>query len=118
MDSHTGLKTRKAVLGTPGARGRPEIHRTESRVFMGPRMTGAPLTPRGPPGWTGPRSVFHHPAPFPRKLPRSHPTQSSPGAPLGDHLHTANPQATHPTSLSLTRTPSLPVLLLKNWQNS
>ena len=41
----TALKNRKAVLGTPGVWGTLEIHRTESRVFMGPRMVGALLSP-------------------------------------------------------------------------
>lgn len=61
----TGLKNRKAVLGTPGVWGRLEIHRTESRVFMGPRMVGAPLSSEV-------SQAGLEPPPVPRKLPRSH----------------------------------------------
>lgn len=67
----TGLKNRKAVLGTPQVWGRLEIHRTESRVFMGPRMVGAPLSSEV-------SQVGLEPPPVPRKLPRSHLTPPHP----------------------------------------
>jgi len=73
----TGLKNRKAVLGTPGVWGRLEIYRTESRVCMGPRMVGAPLSPEVSQAGLEP---LLSPGSSP-DLTSPHPTQSSPELP-------------------------------------
>lgn len=68
MASHTGLETTHSPGYLQGVSVPPETHMIESRVYLGPRMMGATLTLRTPLGWTGPPFLFHHPAPFSRKL--------------------------------------------------
>lgn len=73
---------------TPQVWGRLEIHRTESRVFMGPRMVGAPLS-------SGVSQDKFIPLTCPQEAPQisPHPTPPSPRLNfLATTLHTANPQ--------------------------